>query len=119
MPAPHGQFQLVACFSGLVAGILGLTNLSGFALYVITSVLSALTVAILKCDFDVARFVPQAHGSGGAEVARWKGWMVLTGLGQENLLGFLLFWIGTYALIHGKFSHTMCLQCLQCDAVYD
>jgi hypothetical protein len=25
----------------------------------------------------------------------------LSGLGQEGLLGFLLFWIGGYALIHG------------------
>ena len=31
----------------------------------------------------------------------WKGWWSLLGIGQENLLGFLLFWIGGYALIHG------------------
>lgn len=30
--------------------------------------------------------------------------MTLMGLGQENLLGFLLFWIGGYALIHGESS---------------
>ncbi len=30
--------------------------------------------------------------------------MALTGLGQENLLGFLLFWIGSYALIHGEWG---------------
>ena len=31
----------------------------------------------------------------------WRAWWALTGMGQENLLGFLLFWIGSYALIHG------------------
>lgn len=41
-------------------------------------------------------------GGGGGGVVLWKGWYALTGLGQENLLGFLLFWIGSYALIHGK-----------------
>jgi len=96
--------QLAACSSGLVAGILGLTNLTGFALYLLTSLLSALTIASLKCGLDVSRYVAQAHGSGGSGVVRWKGWLALFGMGQENLLGFLLFWIGSYALIHGEFG---------------
>jgi len=104
--------QLAACFSGLVAGILGLTNFSGFALYLLTSVLSAVTVAALKCGGDVGKFVPQSHSGaagqpgaaagGGGGIKTWKGWWALLGLGQENMLGFLLFWIGTYALIHGE-----------------
>ncbi|RSH93401.1 hypothetical protein EHS25_007757 [Saitozyma podzolica] len=101
---------LAACFSGLIAGILGLTNFSGFLLYLLTSLLSALSIASLKCGFDVSKYVPQAHGTGAGgqgttvsaagEVRGWKGWVGLLGLGQENLLGFLLFWIGSYALIH-------------------
>jgi len=108
--------QLAACFSGLVAGILGLTNLPGFLLYLGTSLLSALTVGLLKCGGgDVDKYVPQSHsgmagqnpgvpgaGGGGGGVKSWKGWLGLMGLGQENLLGFLLFWIGSYALIHGE-----------------
>ncbi|KAL1406563.1 hypothetical protein Q8F55_008269 [Vanrija albida] len=95
---------LTACFSGAIAGILGLTNLSGFALYLLTSALTGLTVAAVKCNFDVGKYSPQAHSDSGPQgavrVASWKGWVELMGLGQENLLGFLLFWIGGYALVH-------------------
>lgn len=61
----------------------------------------------------MSKYVPQAHGAGAGgqgtvsaagEVRGWKGWVGLLGLGQENLLGFLLFWIGSYALIHGESS---------------
>lgn len=31
-----------------------------------------------------------------------SGWMGLMGLGQENLLGFLLCWIGATAVIRGE-----------------
>jgi hypothetical protein len=66
---------------------------------------------MVKCNFDIGKYVPQAHGVsigagpvgvGGGSVTIWKGWWALAGLGQENLLGFLLFWIGSYALIHGE-----------------
>lgn len=40
-------------------------------------------------------------GPGAADAKAWKGWLGLLGVGQENFLGFLLFWIGSYALIHG------------------
>ena len=104
-----------------MAGILGLTNLTGFALYILTSISSAATVALLKCNLDIGKYVPQAHGvsvvgaptgGGGGGIKVWKGWFALTGLGQENLLGFLLFWIGTYALIHGKFGSLSILSTL-------
>lgn len=94
-----------------MAGILGLTNFYGFALYIFTALSSAATVAVVKCNLDIGKYVPQAHGvsigagpvgGGGGGIVLWKGWWALAGLGQENLLGFLLFWIGSYALIHGK-----------------
>lgn len=101
--------QLTACFAGLVAGIIGLTNWSGFALYLLTSLASGATVAALKCHGNVGKYSPQAHASAGpqgaAQVVAWKGWLGVMGIGQENLLGFLLFWIGGYALIHGEFRH--------------
>lgn len=118
---PRLMFQLAACFSGLVAGILGLTNQYGFLLYLLTSSLSALTVALLKCQGNIGKYVPQAHSgaqpapggtvSGGGKVSTLKGWWALMGLGQENLLGFLLFWIGSYALIHGE-QPRVSLRCL-------
>ncbi|WVR08165.1 hypothetical protein IAU60_005211 [Kwoniella sp. DSM 27419] len=99
---------LSACFSGLVAGLLGLTNTSGFLLYILSAIFTAITLGTLKCNVDVLRYVPQAQGAtadgspgtGGDAGKGWKGWWALAGIGQENLLGFLLFWIGSYALIH-------------------
>ncbi|CAK9780981.1 unnamed protein product [Cutaneotrichosporon oleaginosum] len=94
---------LTSCFAGLVAGVLGLPNLSGFALYLATSLLTAVACA-LKCGLDVGRYVPDAHAGAGplgaAKVRAWRGWMGVSGISGENLLGFLLFWIGGYALVH-------------------
>ncbi|ODO00732.1 hypothetical protein L198_03058 [Cryptococcus wingfieldii CBS 7118] len=107
---------LSACFSGLVAGILGFTNSHGFLLYLISSFVTALIVGTIKCGADLQRFVPGAQPQGKKAVssavntgpstedgglgASLKGWWSLSGIGQENFLGFLLFWIGSYALIH-------------------
>ncbi|WVQ75118.1 hypothetical protein IAR50_004727 [Cryptococcus sp. DSM 104548] len=107
---------LSACFSGLIAGILGFTNSHGFLLYLISSLITALIVGTVKCGSDLQRFVPGAQPQGkkvtsstvkteagakdGAIRASLNGWWSLSGIGQENLLGFLLFWIGSYALIH-------------------
>lgn len=51
-------------------------------------------------------------GGGGGGVSVMKGWWALMGLGQENLLGFLLFWIGSYALIHGESAPCVTFQLL-------
>ncbi|KAK6908794.1 hypothetical protein I204_01921 [Kwoniella mangroviensis CBS 8886] len=104
---------LSACFSGLISGILGFTNLNGFLLYLFSSIFTSFILLVLKCNFDVRRYIPQAHsntssadsqssGSGGGKSIEWKGYWALTGVNQENLLGFLLFWIGSFALIHGE-----------------
>ncbi|WVN86902.1 uncharacterized protein L203_102076 [Cryptococcus depauperatus CBS 7841] len=98
---------LSACFTGLVVGILGLTNISGFLLFFASSVITAVAIGVIKCRFDVERYVPkgQHQGSGKSKnrfsmIQTWRGWWTLAGIGQENFLGFLLFWIGSYALIH-------------------
>ncbi|GMK53859.1 hypothetical protein CspeluHIS016_0104450 [Cutaneotrichosporon spelunceum] len=94
---------LTSCFAGLVAGVLGLQNLSGFALYLATALLTALASAF-KCNMDVGRYVPDAHASpgplGAVKPSIWRGWLGVAGISGENLLGFLLFWIGGYALVH-------------------
>lgn len=70
--------------------------------------LSGVTVAAVKCHGDVAKYSPWAHAGAGpqgaSETSLWKGWLGITGMGQENLLGFLLFWIGGYALMHGEYG---------------
>lgn len=100
--------QLTSCFSGFVAGILGLTNLSGFALYLLASLLNGAVVSLVKCQGKVGKYVPAAHAGAGPQgvvrVSTWRGWLGVTGLSVENLLGFLLFWIGGYALVHGEFE---------------
>ena len=102
-----------------MAGILGLTNLTGFALYLFTSLFSALSVGLLKCNLQVGKYVPQAHTNPGrfGGPRDWRAWLTLTGLGQENLLGFLLFWIGSYALVHGEWiwSQGMIANIHSCD----
>jgi hypothetical protein len=113
------DIQLSACFTGFVIGILGITNWRGFAFYALTSLFSAYLISALKCGFDVAKFVDQGPKAVARRASRsttekgaegggvdWKGWLGLMGVGQENVLGFLLFWIGGYALIHGE-SHQM------------
>ncbi|WWC73566.1 uncharacterized protein I206_107538 [Kwoniella pini CBS 10737] len=96
-----------ACFSGLIAGLLGLTNLYGFALYLISSIFTSIILLLFKCNGDVIKYVAQSHsnlsnGENGTfgNGKKWKGYWALSGIGQENLLGFLLFWIGSFALIH-------------------
>ncbi|ORX37810.1 hypothetical protein BD324DRAFT_623414 [Kockovaella imperatae] len=95
---------LSACFSGLVAGVLGLQNYTGFLLYLLTAVSSALVFGIINCHGNMGKYVAGSHvplvGSDRIGVRKWRGWVGLMGLGQENFLGFLLFWIGGYALIH-------------------
>ena len=105
---------LTSVFSGTLAGILGLLNFSGFLLYFFAAFFNAAVIAVLKCrnektgKIDLERFLPSLHdvtSSTSSSSVSTKGWdMKLTGralwslmaVGQENLLTFLLFWIGFY-----------------------
>lgn len=107
---------LTSVFSGTLAGILGLLNFSGFFLYFFAAFFNAAVIAVLKCrnektgKIDLERFLPSLHDvnsstSSSSSSASTKGWDIkLTGralwslmaVGQENLLTFLLFWIGFY-----------------------
>lgn len=99
---------LSAVFSGTLAGILGLLNFNGFILYFVASAFTAGVVAVLKCtngrgQVDLKRVLPTLHdgkirGKGGMGVLRQRlkeGWTLMA-VGQENLLTYLLFWIGFY-----------------------
>jgi hypothetical protein len=96
---------LTSVFSGTLAGILGLLNLNGFFLYFFASLFNAGTIALLKCrnertgKVELERFLPSLHDVNEG----LKGWRLtvkalwnLMAVGQENLLTFLLFWIGFY-----------------------
>ena len=100
---------LTSVFSGTLAGILGLLNLNGFFLYIFASLFNAGVIALLKCrnektgKVDLERFLPSLHDVNDTA----KGWRLtvkaiwsLMGVGQENLLTFLLFWIGFYVRSH-------------------
>jgi len=98
---------LTSVFSGTLAGILGLLNLKGFFLYFFSSLFMAGTIALLKCrnektgKVDLERFLPGLRDaddkatSGGWKLTAKAIWSLM-GVGQENLLTFLLFWIGFY-----------------------
>ncbi len=96
---------LCSCFSGALAGVLGLKSFNGFILFAVASLINAGIIAILKCrngtSIDLRKYVAASHDPTGATIP--KGWKAignamwsLMAMGQETLLTFLLFWIGFY-----------------------
>ena len=69
---------LSSCFAGAVAGVLGLENTLGFALFVGSTLLTSACL-YLKCKGRPAKFVP-------------GGWWELVNPGQENIFSFVLVW---------------------------
>ena len=76
---------LAACFAGAVAGVLGLENWLGFALFVFSIALSSACLYI-KCKGRPAKYMP-----GGL----WD----LVNPGQENMFSFLLVWTLFYGAL--------------------
>ncbi|GHJ87417.1 hypothetical protein NliqN6_3819 [Naganishia liquefaciens] len=113
---------LTSAFAGALAGILGLVNWQGFAFYLFASICNALAVVVFKTSRvggtsvgkssatvtrRLKRCLPglnQGNMSGGSREdglgTLVKGIWQLAGIGQENVMTFLLFWIGLYAIIH-------------------
>ncbi|KAJ9113742.1 hypothetical protein QFC20_001767 [Naganishia adeliensis] len=109
---------LTVAFAGALAGILGLVNWQGFAFYVVASMCNAITIMVLKTGSagstaadrntvsltrGMKRCLPglnQGNTSTGAREdgmgTLLKGIWQLAAIGQENILTFLLFWIGLY-----------------------
>lgn len=86
---------LTSCFAGAAAGILGLENFRGFALFLLATLFSS-TLLWSRC-----KGLPKKHLPGG--------WMELVNPGQENLFSFLLVW----TLFYGSpsFLNFHCLRC--------
>ncbi|PAV55541.1 hypothetical protein WR25_20349 [Diploscapter pachys] len=75
-----------AAASGMAAGILGLTNMSGFIFYFVTVLLQAL-FWVLKSNF------------------KWKtffldGWLPITHSLVGGLFTYILFWVFLYGMVH-------------------
>ena len=69
---------LSSCFAGAVAGVLGLENTLGFALFIFSTLLTS-SCLYLKC-----RGRPGKYVSGG--------WWEVVNPGQENIFSFVLVW---------------------------
>ena len=77
---------LSSCFAGAVAGVLGLQNWLGFALFILATLLTSACLYV-KCKARPAKYV-----AGGL----WE----LVNPGQENIFSFVLVWTlfyGAYA----------------------
>lgn len=67
-----------SCFAGAVAGILGLENSLGFALFALATLLTSACLYV-KCKGRPAKYIP-------------GGWWELVNPGQENIFSFILVW---------------------------
>lgn len=74
-----------ACIAGALAGILGLTNLAGFALYLATSVSVGAAYAVANCGTNPGRYFVKPSEP-----------LVAGTLG--NCFSFILFWTRAFAL---------------------
>ncbi|KAJ7227080.1 hypothetical protein GGX14DRAFT_539225 [Mycena pura] len=80
---------LAACFAGAVAGILGLQNWAGFALFLTSTVFTALCIYAINCHGHPAKYIP-------------GGWMFLLNPGQDNAFTFLLVWTLFFGIVHAN-----------------
>ncbi|KAJ7475754.1 hypothetical protein FB451DRAFT_1397158 [Mycena latifolia] len=78
---------LAACFAGAVAGILGLQNWAGFALFVASTLLTSLCIQSINCRGHPAKYIP-------------GGWTGLINPGQDNASTFILVWTLFYGIVH-------------------
>jgi len=78
----------VASISGAIAGVLGLTNLTGFAFYFLTSAVVGLVIVIANGKRE-----PSLYFKNGA----WEA--ATAGLG-DNALGYILWWTLFYGVVH-------------------
>lgn len=75
--------------AGACAGVLGLTNLWGFALYLVVYALGNLAMGALTMGFDVPAFLNRSFGVG-----------YLLEAAGGNAVTFILLWTLVFALVH-------------------
>lgn len=102
--APHATFNastlanikfLSACFTGAISGILGLEKQYGFALFALSSIITALSIYALhmpKAHSITQLFGRSTKGSGPTQTYAPGGAWDILNPGQENVFSFLLLW---------------------------
>lgn len=90
--ALHTVKFISSCFAGAVAGILGLENWRGFALFIFSTLLSAAVMYVVNCKGRPTKYV-----AGGVKE--------LANPGQDNVFSFVLVW----TLFYGTFAHPFSL----------
>ncbi|TFK46955.1 hypothetical protein OE88DRAFT_1738998 [Heliocybe sulcata] len=78
---------LSACFAGATAGILGLQNWLGFALFLVSTLLTSVFIYAVNCKGRPAKYIP-----GGL----WE----LVNPGQDNMFSFVLTWTLFFGIVH-------------------
>jgi ER membrane protein complex subunit 6 len=91
---------VVASLSGSVAGILGLTNIHGVALFLLATVLSAGAIWGVNCKGRLGVYLDS--GSGG-----WKGLGALVVPSMDVVFAFLLTW----SLFYGEWRPFFVMLC--------
>lgn len=81
-----------ACFAGAAAGILGLENWAGFALFLVGTLVTSLCIYAVNCA--------------GKSPAKYMlgGWTELVNPGTDNVLSFVLVW----TLFYGAYTFVCC-----------
>ncbi|KAF7312349.1 Transmembrane protein 93 [Mycena indigotica] len=78
---------LSACFAGAVAGILGLQNWAGFALFLASTLFTSFCIYFINCHGKPKKYFPD-------------GWTGLLSPGQENAFTFILVWTLFFGIVH-------------------
>ncbi|ESK86521.1 transmembrane protein 93 [Moniliophthora roreri MCA 2997] len=78
---------LSAAFAGAVAGILGLENYAGFALFIASTIWSTVCMFVVNCRAKPQKYVQ-------------NGWKDLLNPGQDNAFTFVLVWTLFYGIVH-------------------
>ncbi|KAF9046992.1 hypothetical protein BDP27DRAFT_1346280 [Rhodocollybia butyracea] len=99
-----------SCFAGCVAGILGLTNLAGFGLFLISMLWAAFCVYVVCCKGKPGKYMPSAIGASVVAAGTGKGnksgngngtgLMELLNPGTDNAFTFVLVWTLFYGIVH-------------------
>lgn len=93
---------LSSCAAGMVAGVLGLENQYGFALFTLSSLITGFAVYIIHVAERKATASTKATRSSTIDSFVRGGIWEIVNPGQDNVFSFVLLW----TLFYGKLSQT-------------